>query len=76
MYLCIKDGTTNIALTVVANWSPILDISAIVTAANTATTNANTATILLKLERSINRSIGLKAERIVALTVNPAGRRR
>jgi chemotaxis protein histidine kinase CheA len=44
MYLCIKDSTLNVALSVVANWAPILDISAIVTATITATTNANTAT--------------------------------
>ncbi|MEK4008324.1 hypothetical protein [Paenibacillus sp. FSL H3-0333] len=44
MYLCIKDATLNVALTVGANWTPILDISSIVTAANMATTNANTAT--------------------------------
>jgi hypothetical protein len=44
MYVCIKDGTVNIALSTVANWSPIIDISAIITSATTATTNANTAT--------------------------------
>lgn len=71
MYLCIKDATLNIVLTTVANWAPILDISAIVSAATTATTNANNATTAANTAKT-NADIATESANDAATSANNA----